>query len=107
MDLFQPLTPEQQTLLQIRDSAFGARAVMLAAVNNCEALVWKNPYGLSPQQVFDALGVAGADLVSMKAAVVPIFQASGGDQPTQLKPECVTLRVVDSMVQVSEMASVE
>lgn len=95
MDLFNDLTPEQKTILQIRDSAIGARNVMLAAVNNCEALIWTNPYGLTPQEVFTALGTAGKDLLAVKAAVLPIFAAAGGEQPRQLKPEGVTLSADD------------
>lgn len=107
MNLFDDIDPATKTLLQLRDSAVGARQVMLAAVDNCEALIWKNPYGLKPEQVFAVLGSAGAEVLQLKAVLLPIFAASGGDQPKQLKPEGVKLTVTEAGNVSIEAVSVE
>ena len=98
MELFAEPAPVELTLRAIRDSAFGARSTMLAAVNNCEAMVWANPWGLTAQEVFDALGPAGPDILALKQTVLPIFVASGGEQPRELRPADLAVKVVDGRV---------
>ncbi len=58
-----PLTPAEVTALQIDSTAKRSFNGLLQDWQYCVKLVWKNPRGLTPQQVFTALGANGGPMV--------------------------------------------
>lgn len=60
MAIFDDLDPATQTVRLIQDTLSGSLNQMRAAFDNGQMLVWANPYGLTPQQVLDALGTDAA-----------------------------------------------
>lgn len=95
-DLFVEPSAEQKTGQLLRDSLHGARAVMRSALENTEMLIWRNPFGLEPQAVFDLLGTNAGPLLALKAAVLPLLDAAfPGEVVDRLKPDGVTLTVND------------
>ena len=59
------ISPAEQTLDIIRSGARGCLQQIKASVTNCGSLVWQNPFGLSPQGVFDVLDTQGEVLVNL------------------------------------------
>ena len=54
-------------------------------------LVWKNQYGLTPQQVFDALGTDAASLHGLFAPVAGILNAAVPGSINLTEPDAVTV----------------
>lgn len=58
-------TPEAATLSNVLDSLLGSFYSTKAACENLQMQVWSNPRGLTPQQVFTALGTRAGAMVSV------------------------------------------
>jgi hypothetical protein len=61
-----PVADTQQTL---RSAANGCFNVMRSGYVNADTVVWNNPYGLTPAEVFAAMGTKGGSLVSFLTQV--------------------------------------
>lgn len=93
-DLFTEPTAQERTAQILRDSLEGGRNVIRASLENVERMIWANPFGLSPQEVFDILGTRAGPLLALKATLLPILVASfPGQAIGRLKPDNVTLVV--------------
>ena len=91
-DLFAPPTPEQQTARILADTLDGAKNVNRSALDNALLMIWSNPYGLTPQQVFNILGTRAAALLQLKALIVPLLEAAFPGEPiSDPKPANVNL----------------
>jgi hypothetical protein len=88
----------------IVDTLEGAKNVNRAALENVERMIWQNPYGMTPQQVFDLLGTRAAGLLSLKDAILPMLDlAFPNEVVDRLKPQSVMLTVnADGTVTVAE-----
>lgn len=62
--------PTEHTLRLIKDSLTGWYNQTKAAYNNTIMLIWENPRGLTPQEVFDVIGKDGALLLAYLNSVV-------------------------------------
>lgn len=87
------ISPAEQTLDIIRSGARGCLQQIKASVTNCGSIVWTNPMGLTPQEVFDVLDTQGEVLITLLTtlrtahnAVVPKAHDIGA-----LLPEGVTI----------------
>jgi len=58
------ISPKDETLDILRKGARGCLAQMKASVENAISIVWQNPHGLTPQEVFDVLDTQGKTLVN-------------------------------------------
>ena len=59
---------------------------LISSYNDIRTAVWENPAGLTPQEVFDALGTDGAELFQLSALLVNTVNSAkpdtlSGDQP--------------------------
>lgn len=63
MALIEPdISPQERTLSTLRSAIAGAYNIVAATVENCRMIVNANPWGLSPQAVFDLLADDGKEL---------------------------------------------
>jgi hypothetical protein len=75
-DIIEFTTPSADgTLRLLRDATTGCFHHMRSTFTNCDSLVWANPYGLTPQQVFDAIGARAAGLVDFLTRVAVAINA--------------------------------
>ena len=106
--LFTPPTPQQCTERTLADALVGAASVNLSTLENLERIIWANPWGLEPQEVFDILGEKASQLLALKAALLPLLAAAASAAksrpPIELKPEGVALTInADGTVTVKEV----
>lgn len=86
--------PVGLTLQRIANNAEGMRNQIKAQVCDILESIWHNPYGLPPQQVFDALGTKAAGIISAKAILWPLLLATCADDPPKdPKPAGVECKV--------------
>lgn len=86
--------PLALTLQRIRNNSEGLRNQVKAQVCDILECIWHNPYGLAPQQVFDAIGTKAAGIISAKAILWPLLLATCADDPPKdPKPEGVDCKV--------------
>lgn len=78
--------PREQTLQLIRDSLTGWYNQTRAAYDNAVMLVWRNPFGLTPQEVFDTIGKDGAALVEYLQTVVKSLNDIGIEREPIAQP---------------------
>lgn len=97
--LFSPPTPQQCTERTLADALMGAASVNISTFGNLERIIWANPWGLTPQQVFDLLEDKGGQLLTLKSTLMPLLSAAataaGTQLPMELKPEGVVLTVAE------------
>lgn len=92
-DLFQEESADTKTARMILDSIVGAKNTLRSAWGNANALIWQNPYGLTPQQVFDALGTKAGLLLALSQQIVPLLEAADAEELPVLRPEGVVITV--------------
>jgi hypothetical protein len=92
---FEP-TAEEQTLRVLRDATTGCFQQARSAFLNIDRLVWQNPWGLTPQQAFDALGTRAGSLVTYQTRLATFINqntpGTANDVAT-IKPAGVTITV--------------
>jgi hypothetical protein len=94
-------TPEQWTEEQLTNTFVGAFAQMKGAFENAQMLVWNNPQGLTPQQVFDRYGTRAYGLLVLSEATRTYlnqarqFLADPGAELVSRKPEGVNLVIAE------------
>ena len=69
-----PATCTERTLA---DTLAGCIASMRAAFDNAQRLVWQNPWGLTPQQVFDVMGATALQQVALAGGLAQLINGSG------------------------------
>jgi len=74
---------QQQTVLRIQRQATHLFSQMGQTYEGIKQSVWGNQQGLTPQEVFDALGTNGAELFQLSALLV---QAVNAAKPDTLDP---------------------
>jgi hypothetical protein len=88
------IDPRVQTGRLIRDAFTGCANLMRMTMDNVEHLVWENPYGLAPQEVFDLLGPDAAQMVVYRETFLPMLQqVFGADQIVSKRPKDAALTV--------------
>lgn len=92
-DLFQEESADTKTARMILDGIVGAKNTLRGAWGNANALIWQNPYGLTPQQVFDALGTKAGLLLALSQQIVPLLEAADAEELPVLRPEGVVITV--------------
>lgn len=75
MGLFDEPSAQQRTLQFLQDSLHGSLNTLRAAFDNGQMLVWENPYGLTPQEVFTALGENAGAMVAVSNATIAYINA--------------------------------
>ena len=68
---------------QIEKDAYDAFKTLTETYNKIYNRVWENHLGLTPQEVFDALGPQGAELFQLSALLVQTVNTA---QPGTIKP---------------------
>ncbi len=87
-----PVADTQQTL---RSAANGCFNTMRASYINADDVVWNNPYGLTPAEVFAAMGAMGGSLVSFLTQVKNAVNAAApaSHDVTSSKPAEVVVTI--------------
>lgn len=94
MSVLNP-TPAEQTAQWISSAFAGCKSTIVATWNNLEQLVWRNPHGLTPQEVFDVLGSDGAAVVAWRNWLLPALQNSPDlvNQWSDLRPPAAVVTI--------------
>lgn len=93
-DLFTEPTAEQWTAQILRDECEGLRNHARASYENILSVVWRNPRGLTPQQVFTVLGHRGAAMLKAKELFgAMLAEAFPANPPSDPKPKSAELTV--------------
>ena len=71
--------PAEATRDTVRNAATGCFHQMRAAFQNADSFIWVNPYGLTPQQAFNALGNRSASLVDFLTRIAVAINQTGPD----------------------------
>ena len=92
-------TAVERTRQTVLDAVMGLYYMNRATYDNLQILTWNNPYGLTPQQVFDAYGNKAAALVAIVTSMVTLNTTISGKIKTpaaalvSLNPAGVTVVV--------------
>lgn len=86
----QPSAPTPQERLQNRAVSFSNQLnqqynQIITLATQVAEFVWRNPLGMTPQQVFDAFGTNAGDLVKISQAYTILIQTYTGVAP-QITP---------------------
>ena len=94
--------PTEKTRLQLPSISTGMYHSIWGHLENFRSWVWKNPQGLTPQQVFDIVG-SDEPLTVGNAIVALLVQLSGDAQSVEsFVPENLTAKVnVDGTVSIT------
>jgi hypothetical protein len=91
-----PASAAAETIHRLECCLGALRSHNLSLVDEALQLIWHNPKGLTPQQVFDLLGSKAGPLIQAKDYLWPLIVAStaeGETLPKDHKPEGVTLKI--------------
>jgi len=90
--LTKTIDAREETVACIRSTIAGAASMLRAQFDNACQLVWHNAYGLTPQQVLDALGTDAAELFAISNTIIPILNqaADAEHQITSVVPDGTT-----------------
>ena len=95
-DLFNEPTPAERTAQILRDECEGLKNHARASYENILRMVWCNPWGLSPQDVFDVLGKRGAALLKAREIFgAMLAEACPDNPPADLRPEKCEITVAE------------
>lgn len=85
--------PTSQTRQLIRDGIQGWFNFTRACYDNIQNLIWENPFGLTPQQAFDSLGIDATELLVYAGEIEALFarRAPEGGELVSKRPEGVTI----------------
>lgn len=86
IDTAQP-TPAQLTVDTLTSGATGAFVTLKAQWDNAYQLLWHNPWGLTPQEVLDALGTDAVQLFALSDATKTLLNAWGANITATFPPE--------------------
>lgn len=90
----QELTTEQKqdrVKTQIARKSYETFQGMIGSYNDIKERVWNNPQGLSPQEVFDALGTNSAELFQLSALLVATVNSAAPDTLDGSQPYAFTV----------------
>lgn len=95
MTLLSNPTPQEQTAHALRNIVVGGLNFLRATYDNGQQMVWQNPYGLTPQEVFDCLGADSGELVRISDALGDFINtfAPEDQQVGSKKPSVVVLTI--------------
>lgn len=85
MDIGQ--SPESVTQRTLTDFLTNAINSMRAASDSAQRIVWQNPWGLTPQQVFDVLGTSAGPTTQLWYGLAQLVNGAGiteNGQPVQV-----------------------
>ena len=85
-------TPEQKTVDSLSGICTQVYHMVKGSQKAAADLVWKNQFGLTPQQVFNALGPDGAPLCAFSSNILELLALTGDDVSSPV-PEGVTLTI--------------
>ena len=71
---FDP-TAEEQTLNIIKSGVRGSLSQTKSSIEHAMSIVGENPFGLTPQEVFDVLGTQGLTLVNILMTLRTAFNS--------------------------------
>jgi len=92
-------TPQEQTKNSLGSSLSNGYGTLLGSFNHGQCCVWQNPFGLTPQEVFDLYGKKAAKLLAVSVATINYlnyaraFLRNPGEVIKSLKPAGTTLTV--------------
>lgn len=93
-DLMSEPTAAERTAALMRDEIAGLSNHIRASYENLLRTIWQNPYGLSPQDVFDVLGNRGAAFVRARGLFEQLLtEAFPANPPSDPKPKYAVLQV--------------
>jgi hypothetical protein len=88
----KPTFAQRQAIESTRVSQFVNQGFnhMIKSINDLNREIWKNPQGLTPQQVMTALGINAASLVSAMATITASANAIYPGVITAVSPHTLT-----------------
>ena len=95
MEMFDQPTPQEQTLVRLRKIMVGGMEAIIANFYEGQRMFWMNPFGLSPQQVFDLLATQATGSISLSDSTIAFINAFAPEENrvASLKPEGATLTI--------------
>lgn len=91
------------TVMHVRHAARVAHNTVASSLDSIKAFVWSNPYGLTPQQVMDALGKDAAEIdIYVKPLVMCRDAVNDSKQETWIPADKTIKANVDGTVTISE-----